>query len=447
MFKKINSDIFLIVHFFMGMGAGFFPALVYYWAFGTFILGIYLVLTTGDQYRTAQKYAAYLVGMELLSRMSQSGIPHEFTKYAVIALLTISIFSHKQKISYLFTIYFFLQVPGILMVEGKTMEVVRQIISANISGPLCLAVCAIYFFRRPLNHMELRQILLLICYPIAAILGFLFINTPDLNKIEFGFQSNYETSLYGPNQMSSILGLGILLVAYSFYLHIRLFRSNILTFIFLAVLTFRGLLTFSRGGMIIPAILIMTGFLYVLVNSISYQKYLYRIGFFVIMTISTAYLSFNYVNDLTNNALQERYSGKVKGKQLKIDRFTSGRSLILAEDIAIFRDHPVLGVGLGMAKYHRADYGYSSVVAAHIEFSRLLAEHGILGLFALLILLSYPVIYFIKASNRHERILIIGCVGFCFGFMSHAATRIAAPCFLYGMAFSSVVPVALGKKR
>ncbi|MDZ7648842.1 MAG: hypothetical protein U5K54_17635 [Cytophagales bacterium] len=70
-------------------------------------------------------------------------------------------------------------------------------------------------------------------------------------------------------------------------------------------------------------------------------------------------------------------------------------------------------------------------VAAHNEFSRILAEHGVFGIFALFILVGFPIQYFFQNNIIGERVIIIALIGFCFVFMTHAATRIQAPMFFY----------------
>ena len=64
---------------------------------------------------------------------------------------------------------------------------------------------------------------------------------------------------------------------------------------------------------------------------------------------------------------------------------TTGREDIARADLEVWFDNPVLGVGPGVAKEYRAAT-FGRAAAAHTEFTRLLAEHGILGLVALIIL-------------------------------------------------------------
>lgn len=86
-------------------------------------------------------------------------------------------------------------------------------------------------------------------------------------------------------------------------------------------------------------------------------------------------------------------------------------------------------------------------VAAHNEFSRVLAEHGMFGVTALLIMVIMPIKRFFANRKILERIIIIAFIGFCFVFMTHSATRIAAPCFLYGFAFMRFVPALAVRNR
>src|SRR5690606_33917884 len=138
------------------------------------------------------------------------------------------------------------------------------------------------------------------------------------------------------------------------------------------------------------------------------------------------------------NALYDRYAGIRKGRTANLEDYSSGRTLILSIDWQIFKDNYVLGVGAGMGKSMRSNYGYPFDVAAHNEFTRLLAEHGLLGVVALLILLGLPAVVFFRKRRLCDKAFMIAMVGFCFTFMMHSATRIAIPLNLYGFAFSVI---------
>lgn len=445
--NRLSSDVILLLHFAGGITCGFIPSLVFFWILSVFVLALFFSVNPSKKF-PEYLFAGYLVGLELLGRMSASGIPHEFIKYAVSAILVISLLSKNRRLVGQFVFFFILLLPATLLTDGGSLEETRQLISANLSGPLCLAIAAIFFYNRPIDLIQLRKIFLSILFPLAAILGYMVIKTPDFSEIEFGYQSNFVTSIYGPNQMSSILGLGIILIGIGYFLRLQLFGSILVTIGFTAMLLFRGLLTFSRGGMVTPLIILFLVFVFLIFKVSGFNRHTVRSFGIALVLVVIGVVSFNYVNELTGNKLYERYTGKRGEKQVEdIDRLTSGRTVIMALDYKIFTDNLITGIGVGMGKFVRHDYGYTVEVAAHNEFTRLLAEHGLLGLVALSILLFAPLFRFFQTKGVLEKVLLIGLIGFCFVFMTHAATRIAAPCFLYGLAFARIVSTAQFQKK
>jgi len=439
-FTKYKYDLVLAIHFMLGIVSTFNQTFVFIWVLSVFIIGIYKAFVKSVHY-PPYLFAGYLIGIELLGRMSGSAVPHEFTKYAVGLLLGISIIRSIGIIYKLYMWYILLLLPAILLTDGGNLEATRQLISANLSGPICLAISVIYFYNRRLTLIDTKKLFIAILFPLAAILGYLVIKTPDFSEIEFGYQSNFVTSVYGPNQMSSMLGLGILIIGLSYLLKMRLFGSHIVALGFVSFLLFRGLLTFSRGGMVTPAILLVLVFLYYTWKVAGFNKNTTRVIFFAIFLSGLAVMLFNYADEITGNKLGDRYAGRKGGKQIEdIDKLTSGRTMITYLDWQIFIDNPMYGAGVGMSKSARAKYGLGVEAAAHNEFSRVLAEHGLFGVVALLILIVIPIQRFFNCRKTLERILMISFIGFCFVFMTHSATRLAAPCFLYGFAFVFIVP-------
>lgn len=434
---KYKTDLILIIHFTLGVFFVSFPNAVFYFVLLFFIYGVFSVSGFVKGY-PAYLFAAYLAGMELVVRMTQSGLPHEFTKYAIIVLLLIELFRKKKSIPVFIFIYGLCLLPAIFLVETGSNNEWRKLLSLNISGPLCLIVATVYFYDLHLNKSDIRNIFLNILYACAVILAYLFVATPDLSEIDFGYQSNFETSIYGPNQMASILGLGILIIGVCFLLKIRLFGNQFLALILLSLLTFRGLLTLSRGGILASVFLLSVAFLITLWRESGNQRMVFRSVLVSILIAFTFYFAFDYTNKVTGNALYNRYTGKIRGKQVGLDRITSGRIEIARLDFELFEKNLLLGLGVGMAKFERKDKIGKTEVVAHNEFTRLLAEHGLFGLVAAIILIFAPVFRYFKKKYSYDRILVLTMTGFCLIFMTHSATRIAAPSFLYGLAFISV---------
>ena len=114
----------------------------------------------------------------------------------------------------------------------------------------------------------------------------------------------------------------------------------------------------------------------------------------------------------------------------------TGRALIYKIDLHIFSDYFITGVGPGQANELRQQYGYGQQAAAHTEFSRMLAEHGILGLISLIILIAVSIFHLSKhnsVTNKFIRILF-GILALL--TMGHSAMRLVMPSFVYGFLLS-----------
>ena len=73
--------------------------------------------------------------------------------------------------------------------------------------------------------------------------------------------------------------------------------------------------------------------------------------------------------------------------------------------------------------------------ASHNEMSRILAEHGLFGAFAFLILLLAPLIY--RMKNR-SNIFFFSFYFFWLLTINHSAMRIAAPGFIYALCLLNI---------
>ena len=75
------------------------------------------------------------------------------------------------------------------------------------------------------------------------------------------------------------------------------------------------------------------------------------------------------------------------------------------------------------------------VAASHNEITRLLAEHGVFGIVALLILICTPLITYF--TNR-EHVFLLPFFIFWLLTINHAAMRLAAPAFIYALTLLKV---------
>jgi O-antigen ligase len=107
---------------------------------------------------------------------------------------------------------------------------------------------------------------------------------------------------------------------------------------------------------------------------------------------------------------------------------------VAQNEINMFFKNPILGVGVGKGvEIREQEMGIK--IASHDEITRMLAEHGSLGLVGLLILLVTPFVLFVE--NKFNMYLICFVV-FWFLTINHAAMRTAAPAFIYSLALLNV---------
>ena len=76
--------------------------------------------------------------------------------------------------------------------------------------------------------------------------------------------------------------------------------------------------------------------------------------------------------------------------------------------------------------------------AAHTEITRLLAEHGLFGLIAVLLLMGLAVRAWIKAPDAVARGFVAACVVWSLTEMGHSAMRIAVTAFVFGLGMLGV---------
>jgi O-antigen ligase len=141
-----------------------------------------------------------------------------------------------------------------------------------------------------------------------------------------------------------------------------------------------------------------------------------------------------FTSSSTQGLLTNRYLNQDAAGELK-DHITTGRAELIETELAAFYNFPVTGVGVGKAKDYRFDET-GIETASHNEISRLLSEHGLLGVFALLILIFVPIIFWTKFKNNYY---FLAFMAFWFLTINHSAMRIALPAFVYGLALLYIV--------
>ncbi|MCI2228400.1 O-antigen ligase family protein [Polaribacter sp. MSW13] len=430
MIQKIldNKLLLIIIHITFGF-LGTFPLFPKIYGLLIILLPIYLISFSNNKKEEAFLFASYIVGAEVFGRMIGGFYLYEMGKYAVILYLVIGIFvgRFKQVFSVHYIFYILLLLFGIIYTQVPVGESLRTNIVFNLSGPIVLGVVSFYFYLRPISKQQLMDALFFMILPLFSMITYLYFRTPDVSEIVFGGVANFTTSGgFGPNQVATAIGLGMIILTIFILQKEKLTGFIFLDSLFLIYFTYRGLLTFSRGGILTAAICIFFfAFFYIVFKRISigvFFKYI-SIAIFFMFAI------WLYTSNITNGMLDNRYVGQnAIGVQKDI---TSGRLDILQIQFDNFLNNP-LGIGVGNGKYLRLESLKEVTGASHNEIGRLLEEHGYIGLVILIMLISIPLFNFLN-SNYYQKAFII-----CFYLLwlltiSHSAMRIALPGFIYGL--------------
>ena len=435
--KITDKTYILLILFHALLGALVFAFLPLAKVYAFLMIGLGLILVIKNQNRNNEVLyvAAYIVGSEVFLRMTGGNPNHEFSKYGVIFFMIVGMYySGLSKNSIPYWFFILLLVPGILLgtqVLGSGVEM-RKTIIFNISGEICLAISAIYCYLRPISLTELKSVLLAAGLPIISCAIYLTLYTPDLREVITSTGSNFATSGgFGPNQVATALGLGIFIFAGRMIFDSPSFRLVLVNFLITTLFTYRGLLTFSRGGMIAGLLMILALILitFFKVNSKGKRKVVVLISFFLLIFV----LSWTYTSINTGGLIDKRYQNKDAMGREKETKF-SGREAISLTEIEGFLENPFLGMGVAKGTEIRKQQT-GMVIASHNEITRLIGEHGFFGILALLLLFTVPLIALLGNKGN---IYIIPFLLFWFLTLNHAAMRTAAPAFIYALSLLKV---------
>ncbi|TDP00851.1 O-antigen ligase family protein [Flavobacterium sp. 245] len=432
--KTITYYYLILLHLLIALAVFVLPVLSKLYALIIPVAGIYLVNKTKNQNNEVLLVCAYLVGAEVFMRMTGGNFNNEYVKFNLIFFMFLGmIYSSFSPSSFIYWFFLILLIPCILVTASvDQVDVdVKKLLFFNLSGPVCLGICSIYMYSRRIQFSQLQNILSVMGLPIFTTTVYLFLYTPSVRDVVTGTGSNFETSGgFGPNQVATILGLGIFIFFTQLVLFSKSIKDNILNVCLLLFVSYRGVVTFSRGGIITGVVMIicLLFFLYRFSNAKGKAK-------FSLVFILTALMGvgiWTYSSIQTRGLIDKRYANKDALGRAKKSTL-SGREEIMDTEIKFFLDNPIMGVGAGMGKELRKESG--DVVASHNEITRMLAEHGMFGVFGLLILFLTPLILFI---NNRQHLYCLSFYLFWLLTINHAAMRIAAPAFIYALSLLSV---------
>ncbi len=429
----------VILHAIVGVFLKYYPPIVTFFYVGAFAWMVFDVIRTKDRDSRAGFYALYLMGYEISYRMGGFYLAWELGKYLSVLMLAAGlIFTERKRFPYIFLLLLILLLPSIFLTTGRNINDIRKDVLFNISGPLSLVFSGMYFYRRPIELSKFYDGLRIAFLPAFVIAVGINLRA-SIASLEF---DNLASSVsasggFGANQVSTGLGWFVLMVAMFKVQGKKITPFQWLDYLMLCVLMLRGLLTFSRGGIMGAVLALVAAVAFYLLVSSEFRKRMIKVFPYIVVGFMLIIATILYANKVTNNFLMYRYLGYstnemrdgVKDKDRSV---LTGRGELMEGDMAAFRESPLFGVGYGMALRWHARY-FGEEVVAHTEYTRLLAENGLLGLIYMMVaFVILPMRNFFDAPNIITRYFFLAF--FIIGAMTmfHAAMRMAIPGVLIG---------------
>lgn len=425
----------ILFHAAIGFLVYLFPFISKIYGYAIFVFGTYYIIKKQNKNNEALIMAAYVVGSEIFLRMTHGNPLYEISKYGVMVFIFIGMyFSGFSKGAAPYWIFLLLLIPSVV-ISTFVLDFdtdIRNAIAFNISGPVCLGVASLYTFRRKIPLNQMNSILLSMGLPIVTCMVYLIFYTPNLQEILTSTQSNFLTSGgFGPNQVATFLGLGMFIFFSRTILESKTKFTLVLNLLIAINMSYRGMVTFSRGGMITGFVMIILLLLFLYFKS----NYTGRVKLnYVIVLVTTALMvTWTYTSFQTGGLINKRYANQDAAGRTKESQFT-GREDVARGEIDIFLNNPIFGVGVGKGVEIRQTFTGETILS-HDEITRMLAEHGSLGIIGLLILFITPL--FLYLENKFNMFLLCFVV-FWFLTINHAAMRTAAPAFVYSLSLLNV---------
>lgn len=381
--------------------------------------------------------AAYLTGAEITWRQAQVPLPYMTAVYMQIGIVILAVVTGTDRITRsgrTALLYLLLMLPAAFVTFTVTGSGSRKLIAFALAGPAALTalvvLCSQLVLGRDLYRRLLWTMLISGIGPLAIALTAISDYVGNFGSIDFGTESNAITSGgFGPVQVSSVLGLSAL-VAILLVFTEREFVPRILAALLGLACGAQSLLTFSRGGMTATAIAI-AGLVVVQARDRANRKQvLFVVGVAVLITFTVV---IPRLDAFTQGKLQERFSSA-----------ETGRTTLASSDLELFQRNIALGAGAGMSKYRAIPYDVCQLRtdrcnlegASHTEFTRMLAEHGLAGVTAILLMISLARQAMRRAGPSIG--LTVTMLMWSIAQMTYANLRVAAVPFAFALAFCLV---------
>ena len=402
-------------------------------AHGVVVACIALLVGAVGSLRRVASVVVYVGTSQVLWRMTDAQLPYMLGMYLVVASVTAA--ALRRRIAPPPVVFAFLipLLPSAILtlLSVGSLDRVRKLIAFNLAGPLAL-FAVLWLFSRPRQLLPVWHLIGVAVGPILATSVDALWYSSRLEQIRYTTQSNFDLSGgFGPNQVASVFSIGLVFLV-GFLLHGTAKNWRPLVWALLAAWAVQMLLTFSRGGaaMALGSVGVMAVFL---VKRRGRRAAVF--GFAAVAAAVSILVLVPGLNSLTNETFSARYT----------DPNLSGRSVIAQTDLEILFRHPVLGAGPGMSTEIR-EATLGTRIAPHTEFTRLLAEHGMLGIVSLAALgwIAWSIVS--RASRGFPRAWAAGMMSWAILYMGVDAFRTALPAVAVLLALAAIpLPAPRGR--
>lgn len=420
---------FLGIHVVLGIAMKRLPTLATAHAWLIFLVALWWAVRSRSP-KGLIPAIGYFAASEVLWRMVGAGVFWEFGKYAVSAVILAALCRFRPaRVNGLALLYFGLLLPSVFLtcLALPDFGLLRRALSSSLSGPLSLALCTLFLFRMKLSRIDISRLLVAILGPITGVAAICAFGIASLDAdFEFGTESNFDASGgFGPVQVSAILGWGILVSFLWMQRQVRLSPCWWLGFLLVLYFAAQAVITFSRTGIWIGVITVGTALLF----TIRDRRNLFPTAVGAVLVFGIFYfLIFPALDNFTGGKLAMRYSEKGFGN----------RENIAYDDVRLFLRNPLLGVGPGMVKIERIRQ-LGTGGAAHTEFTRLLAEHGLAGVGSVIALLAMGILAIGATGEAKQKAWSASLLAFSMLFMMSLGMRLSVPAVTMGLAMVTLV--------
>ena len=357
---------------------------------------------------------------DVLWRETSARGPYEAAKYLLVigfTVLAVRFVRRAQLSPFAFALVALL-VPGAMVGVWRLGPLVaREYLVAYLAGLVAIAAALWGCGNLRLSTTEVRGLYTIALSPIVAVTAVATSSTLGAGQIEFSDDVSFVASGgFGPNQVSSVVCFGALLCLLVVLQPKVGASTRILAMVTAVWLVGQGILTFSRGGLF-GLVLAIGSIVLAAMTSAGHRS---RALSFAVVVVVLATFILSWAASFTGGSSEKRFSS--------VD--STNRVAIAGDDVRLFFQHPILGVGVGLSKTERATW---SGVAPHTEYTRLLAEHGLFGVGVILVLAAAS-IRLVRRAAGWGRMATTALIVMSLSQMVHSATRIGSIAVAFALA-------------